>query len=157
MTGICCLQVLWARSASALTHQASHLQFMQAPQSTNALLVDTLLSIEQHTNPAIAIARMLLGQMLDLAHHRRIVGRVCDVAERRAMDLHQGTGALHRQSAVDQELHRLALLGHRQPFFWSSSLSRSFSSMRSASNRLRRAFSFSSSLRRWASLTDMLP
>src|SRR5262249_40418516 len=130
MTGICCLQVRWARSVRGFAHQASHLQPLPPPQSTTALLVDLLGSINQDADPAIAVARVLLGQMLDLAQQQRIVGRVCDVAESRAMDLHQGTDALHRQAAVDQELHRLALLSQRQPYFESSALSRSFSSRR---------------------------
>ena len=108
-------------------------------------------------DPTIPIARVLDGQVLNLAQQRRIVGRMRDILERRPMDLHQGTGTAHRQATRNQELNSRALLGQRQPFFCSTSLSRSFSSIRSANRRLSRLFSFSSSFKRWTSLTDMPP
>ena len=152
-----CSHQIRTHSARAFAQQAAHLQPMELPQTTDPLLVDVLGPIDQDADPAIAVAWVLHGQGLNLAQQRRIVSRVRDVTEGRAMDLHQGTGSLHRQSTGHEELHRRALLGHRQPFFPNSSLSRSFSSSRSASSRLRRAFSFSSSFRRWASLTDIPP
>lgn len=130
---------------------------MLAPQAPDALLVDPLFSAYQRADPTVAIAGMALHQLLDLAQQRVIIGRVGLIAEGRAMDGDELAGTVDGQPARHQEVDRFALLRHGQTFFPSSSLSRSISKTRSASSRLRRVFSFSSSFRRWASLTDIPP
>ena len=151
------LQPLWARSPRAFPHHPTHLEPMASPQSTDALLVDLLSPIDQHTDPTIPIAWVVGGQMLNLGQQWCVVGRVRTILERRPMDLHQGTGTAQRQPTRDQELNGGALIDQRQPFFSSSSLSRSFSSIRSANRRLSRLFSFSRSFKRWTSFTAMPP
>jgi hypothetical protein len=151
------LQPLWALSPRAFAHHPTHLEPMASPQPAHSLLVDPLSPIDQNTDPTIPIARVVGGQMLNLGQQWRVVGRVRTIVERRPMDLHQGTGTAHRQPTRDQVLNGGALIDQRQPFFSSSSLSRSFSSIRSARRRLSRPFSFSSSFKRWTSFTDMPP
>ncbi len=157
MPGIrgCQLRRTWSTPAWAC--DAADLELMQPPQPAHPFLVDALGALEQHMNAPIAVARVVGGQRLDLVDQGGIVRRVCGVVKRRAVDPHQLTGALHRQPAAHQERYCRALLGHAQPLFPSNSRSKSFSSIRSASRRLRRLFSRSNSLRRWASLTDMPP
>ena len=153
-----CFQARRARHTRATaTPHTPYLHLMCAPQPSHALLVDHHRPPKEDADAAVAIAWVAGRQFADLAQQRLVVLRLGRVQEGRARDLHQRAGTRHGEATVHQETHRITLLGHAHPFFCSSSLRKSFSSIRSASRRLSRAFSFSSSLSRWASCTDMPP
>lgn len=103
MAGIGSLQALGTWSAHTFANHALHLEPMQPPQPTHAFLVDSLLAIEQHADAAIAIARVLGSQFLNLAEHGAVIGCVRRVVKCRPMELHYGAGTAHRQSTRDEE------------------------------------------------------
>jgi hypothetical protein len=135
---------------------AFNLETCPLPQSMDTLAVDSALAPKQRPDPPVAIARMLLGQRSDVGKQCCFIGtRSRSILKCSARKLNKHTSASHRDATRRQELHCITLLGNGQTFFANNSLRASTSSSRSASSRLSLAFSFSSSLRRWASLTDI--
>ena len=111
------MEPYWTLSAQAFSHHTRDLEPMLAPQSPHALVVDVLGLIEQSIDAPVAVARVLGGQPLHLRHGLRLVSWMSSVAEGRAMQVEQGTGTLGGETTANQEVHRLSLVGHAQPFF----------------------------------------
>src|SRR5690349_13082019 len=149
----------WQRTltAQASTFWSLHLQTSTLPLPMDALAIDGTFAPQQRPDSSIAVARMCLGKRRDLALYPVIRERTRLILEARTLELHQHTGALHRHALRAEEAHRFSSFCDAHPFFPRNSLSASTSSIRSARSRLSRAFSFSNSLRRWASLTDIPP
>jgi hypothetical protein len=82
------------------------------PQAPHPFLVDALGLREQRVDTPLPIARMLPGELLDLFQEQRVVGWMGDVAEGRAVHLHQCTRPLHRHPTIYQKLYGCTLL-HR--------------------------------------------
>ncbi len=145
----------WAAPTLAWTF--ADLQAIALPQAVNTFLVDALLPAYQGPDPTVAIAWVILGQLPYLLLQLGVAVGPSLVVERGALELEQGTSPRFRDAVLNQHVHDLALCCDIYSFFAITYLSASTSRSRSASSRLRRTFSFSSSLSRCTSLTDMLP
>src|SRR5215207_1160284 len=108
---------------------------------------------QQRPYPAVAVARVLSGEGDRPVHQSRVFGGLCrDVALAGAGLVYYLTSpALGDLKPLLQMLHSSSSPSRAQKFPRLTSLSISMSSSFSASSFLRRAFSFSSSLRRLAS------
>src|SRR5438105_2787925 len=94
-----------------------------------------------------------LGKLAQMLSQVGILVGACPVLEGRAVELEQLAGVALRQPAPLQEGQGFALLRSCGYFFARYSCKASMARSRSASSRLRRPFSFSSSLSRCASAT----
>src|SRR5215212_9522428 len=123
----------------------------------HTLSIDLSRALKDCPSPSVAIARVLLCQRLEFDQEFILRRSSLLVLKGCTMQLSQLAGTTNRASRAYQVVHNLALFGNGQLFFARTSLRASTSSMRSASRRLRRPFSFSSSLRRCASATLIPP
>jgi hypothetical protein len=123
----------------------------------HAFVIEGACSPKHGPSTSITVVRVGLSKCFEFPHQFVITSRSRLIQKGGTLELNKEARALNRKVFGEQEAHRITLLGDTQAFFASSSFKASTSSMRSASKRLRRLFSFSSSLRRCVLLTDMPP
>src|SRR5215212_4503145 len=121
----------------------------------HALPVDLPCALEYGPSSLVAITRVVLCKRREFGEYVVLAPQSLLVVKRCAVQLGKFTCSKNRASIAHEVVDNRTSLGNRQLFFANTSLSASTSSMRSASRRLSRPFSFSNSLRRCASTTLM--
>src|SRR5262245_26303673 len=132
-----------------------HFQPLLPPQPVDPLAVDApALPPQQRPDPPVAVARVLAYQLQHPRHQPPFLlgGFLRWLPLCRALLPQHAAGAtLGDAEALLEEAHRLPALRGGHHFFWATSWSSCLSKARSATRRLSRAFSASSSLSRLAS------
>ncbi len=145
-------------SRPALARDLPDLQFRSLPEPMHVLLIHpSAATPEQRPHPPVAIPGVPLGQIVNLLDQPYMAIRASLIVEGCTLQLQQDTGPALREPMGHQTLDPFPAGRHRHDCFASNTLSASTSRSRSASKRLSRAFSFSSSRHRWALGTVMPP
>lgn len=154
LLGALCLDLGLGRS-SRLTFSSStaaHQEPLFSPQALHSFVVEGLAFLPQSlVGFAKAPARVLLGEGTQRLAQFGIAVRAGLVLERGPVQPRQTTGVALGEAKIDQKDDQFSLPCQTGYFFARNSLSASISNSLSASSFLSRAFSFSSSLSRWAS------
>lgn len=144
----------WDFLASALLH----LQPGLGMQAIHALVVHDLTRLAQlQIDHAGDVSAMALSQGDDLLLECAITVSGGFVTQNTDAHAEDAQGSTLTKSGADHVAHQFASGWYAHQFFLKASFVTSFSSMASASSRLRRAFSVSNSFRRLASDTFMPP